>query len=62
MTRGERCACFMFIQSMVRDSERRRLLYEMDMALLTLRATVGETAPVVQLTGTYHNLLRQWAS
>ena len=62
VTRGERCACFMFIQSMVRDSERRRLLYEMDMALLTLRATVGETAPVVQLTGTYHNLLRQWAS
>lgn len=62
VTRGERCACFMFIQSMVRDSEQRRLLYEMDMALLTLRETVGETEPVVQLTGTYHNLLRQWAS
>ncbi len=62
VTRGERVACFMFIQSMVRDTAQRRLLYEMDMALLQLRETVGETAPVVQLTGTYHNLLRQWAS
>jgi PKHD-type hydroxylase len=62
VTRGERCACFMFIQSMVSDNGQRRLLYEMDMALLKLRETVGETEPVVQLTGTYHNLLRQWAS
>lgn len=61
VTRGERTACFMFIQSMVRDTGQRRLLYEMDMALLQLRATVGETEPVVQLTGTYHNLLRQWS-
>ena len=61
VTRGERMACFMFIQSMVRDAGQRRLLYDMDMALLKLRETVGETEPVVQLTGTYHNLLRQWA-
>jgi PKHD-type hydroxylase len=31
------------------------------MALLQLRQEVGETEPVVQLTGTYHNLLRRWA-
>lgn len=61
VTRGERLASFLFMQSMVRDENRRRLLYEMDMALLQLRASVGETGPVVQLTGTYHNLLRQWA-
>ncbi len=61
VTRGERLASFLFMQSMVRDAGRRRLLYEMDMALLQLRETVGDTAPVVQLTGTYHNLLRQWA-
>ena len=61
VTRGERVACFMFIQSMVRDAGQRRLLYDMDMALLQLRETIGETAPVVQLTGTYHNLLRQWS-
>ena len=61
VTRGERVSCFMFIQSMVRDPGQRRLLYDMDMALLKLRHEVGETAPVVQLTGTYHNLLRRWA-
>lgn len=61
VTRGERIACFMFIQSMVRDPSQRRLLYEMDMALLQLRQHIGETDAVVSLTGTYHNLLRQWA-
>ena len=58
---GERLASFLFMQSMVRDNTQRRLLYEMDMALLQLRATIGETEAVVKLTGTYHNLLRQWA-
>lgn len=61
VTRGERVACFMFLQSMVRDPGQRRLLYDMDMALLQLRQTVGETEAVVRLTGTYHNLLRSWA-
>lgn len=61
VTRGERVACFMWMQSMVRDAGQRRLLYEMDMSLLQLRTTLGDTDPVVRLTGTYHNLLRQWA-
>lgn len=61
VTRGERLACFLFIQSMVRDPGQRRLLYEMDMALLTLRSEMGESDAVVRLTGLYHNLLRRWA-
>jgi len=61
VTSGERIACFMFIQSMVRDPGRRRLLYDMDMAMLQLRHESGETAPLVRLTATYHNLLRLWA-
>ena len=61
VTGGSRIACFMFLQSMVRDAGQRRLLYDMDMALLKLRQDVGETEAVVQLTGTYHNLLRRWA-
>lgn len=61
VTRGERVACFMFIQSMVRDPLQRRLLFDLDMALLELRQQLGEMAPVVKLTGVYHNLLRQWA-
>lgn len=58
--RGQRVACFMFIQSMVRDPVKRRLLYDMDMSLVDLRANVGEIESVIQLTGTYHNLLRRW--
>lgn len=61
VTRGQRMACFMFIQSMVRDPGKRRLLYDMDMSLMQLRHSVGETEPVVHLTGVYHNLLRRWA-
>lgn len=61
VTQGERISCFMFIQSMVRDPGQRRLLYDMDMALLKLRQEIGETEAVVELTGTYHNLLRRWA-
>ncbi len=65
VTAGERLACFMFIQSMVRDPGQRRLLFDMDMALLALREQLGESGPgsdpVVRLTGTYHNLLRRWA-
>jgi PKHD-type hydroxylase len=62
VNRGERIACFMFIQSMVRDATQRRLLFDMDMALVKLRHQFGETPEVVKLTGVYHNLLRQWAS
>jgi PKHD-type hydroxylase len=61
VTRGERVACFLFIQSLVRSAEQRRLLFEMDMSLMQLRQDLGDTPAVVQLTGTYHNLLRQWA-
>lgn len=62
VTRGARLASFFWVQSMVRSDEQRRLLFEMDRHLMHLRSTVGETDPgVVGLTGTYHNLLRQWA-
>lgn len=61
VTRGERLASFFWIESMVRADEQRRLLYEMDMSLMRLRGELGETPELVQLTGTYHNLLRMWA-
>jgi PKHD-type hydroxylase len=51
----------MFMQSMVRDAGQRRLLYDMDMALLRLRGEIGDIDPVIRLTATYHNLLRRWA-
>ena len=62
VTRGARLASFFWIESMVRSTEQRLLLWNMDMDLLKLRSRVGETdAAVVGLTGTYHNLLRMWA-
>ena len=61
VTRGQRLACFFWIESMVRSDEQRRLLYELDMALLRLRQQHGESAETTALTGSYHNLLRMWA-
>ena len=61
VTRGCRLACFFWIESLVRSSERRRLLFDFDMALMHLRETHGEDAHTVALSGTYHNLLRMWA-
>jgi len=61
VTRGARLASFFWIESMVRSTEQRRMLYEMDMSLMKLRGEHGESDAVLQLTGVYHNLLRMWA-
>jgi PKHD-type hydroxylase len=61
VTRGARVACFFWVQSLVRSDEQRRLLFDMDMALLRLRQQHGESAETTALTGTYHNLLRLWS-
>jgi len=61
VSRGARLAAFFWVQSLVRDDGRRRLLYELDSAIQRLVATGADADAVLQLTGTYHNLLRQWA-
>jgi len=61
VTRGTRTACFFWIESMVRDDNQRSILFNMDVAILNLRESIGDTAPVISLTASYHNLLRQWA-
>lgn len=61
VTRGARMASFFWVESMVRGGEQRQLLFEMDMALLKLRRAGEDDPALVQLTGTYHNLLRMWA-
>lgn len=61
VTRGERLACFFWVESLVRSEEQRRLLFEMDMALMQLRQAHGESTSTTSLTGSYHNLLRMWA-
>ncbi|MGH8158324.1 MAG: Fe2+-dependent dioxygenase [Rhodanobacter sp.] len=61
VTRGTRVACFFWVQSMVRDDGQRALLFDMDNAIQRLAATGADESARVQLTGCYHNLLRQWA-
>jgi PKHD-type hydroxylase len=61
VTSGERVASFFWIQSMVRDDARRRVLFDIDVAVQRLAAELGQGhASVVALTGAYHNLLRMW--
>lgn len=62
VTSGVRVASFFWIESMVRSDEQRRILFDLDMNLLKLRAQLGETDETTALTGVYHNLLRQWAN
>lgn len=61
VTRGARLASFFWVQSMVRDDTRRRMLFELDSSIETLRQGNADAGAVLQLTGVYHNLLRQWA-
>ncbi|MBB5352829.1 PKHD-type hydroxylase [Haloferula luteola] len=65
VTRGARVSSFFWIQSMIRSDEQRTLLFDLDLAIQRIRGELGGQSAAdqsaVQLTGVYHNLLRQWA-
>ena len=62
VTRGRRVASFFWLQSMVRDTEARRTLFELDTAIQAIAEDRGHgDRAIIQLTGVYHNLLRRWA-
>jgi PKHD-type hydroxylase len=61
VTRGARVASFFWIQSLVRDDAQRTLLFDLDTAIQRVSQDVPDHPSAVQLTGIYHNLLRQWA-
>jgi len=61
VTSGERLAAFFWIQSMVRDTAQRTLLFDLDAAIQRLANDVPGHAALVDLAGIYHNLLRAWA-
>lgn len=61
VTRGTRLCAFFWIQSMVRDDGRRSLLFDLDVGLQRLNRDHPDHPSSVQLTGVYHNLMRQWA-
>ena len=61
VTRGARVCSFFWIQSMIRDDGQRSLLFDLDMGIQRLTADHPDHPSAIQLTGVYHNLLRQWA-
>ena len=61
VTKGRRLASFFWLQSMINSDEKRSLLFDMDMAIQSLRNKVNDSTEIVELTGVYNNLLRQWA-
>ncbi len=61
VSRGARLAAFFWVQSLIRDDGRRRLLFELDTSIQRLTGTGADADALLQLTGVYHNLLRRWA-
>ena len=61
VSRGSRWSSFFWIQSMIRDDARRTLLFDLDTAIQSLGQDVPDHPAAIQLTGIYHNLVRQWA-
>jgi len=61
VTRGARVAAFFWIQSLIRSDAQRRTLFELDVAIQQLTRKLPDAPELVQLTGVYHNLLREWS-
>ncbi len=60
VTKGVRLASFFWVQSMIRDDAQRTLLFDLDTAIQRLNQSGADARALVQLTGSYHNLLRMW--
>jgi PKHD-type hydroxylase len=61
VTRGRRVSSFFWIQSMIRSDAQRTLLFDLDRATQRVNRDMPQNPAAVELTGIYHNLLRQWA-
>ena len=62
ITRGERLACFFWLQSMVKDNAARQLLFDLDQAIQDLSSERGiDDRVCIRLSAIYHNLTRRWS-
>ncbi len=61
VTRGTRFASFLWAQSLVAADHRRKILYDMDLAIQALTGDHPEHRSIDALTNAYHNLLREWS-
>lgn len=61
VTSGRRIASFFWLQSLIRNDDQRRILYELDQSIISLTQQDPNQPELIRLTGVYHNLLRQWS-
>ena len=61
VTRGERLVAVTWIQSMVRDPDKRALLHELNQARETLLDERPDAAGTDQVNHSYINLVRMWS-
>lgn len=61
VTGGRRDVAVFWVQSMIRDSSRRSLLFQLDANIQSMRCRMPESPEIIALAGIYHNLLRMWA-
>ena len=60
VTRGVRLGAFAWIQSMVRDEQKRDLLFKMDQLRREMAADKAKASYMQGISNAYHNLLRMW--
>ncbi len=62
VTKGSRICAFLWVQSLVKNSQCREILFELDQSIQVLTMDRGsDDAEVSRLSGIYHNLVRQWS-
>jgi PKHD-type hydroxylase len=61
VTRGRRLACVFWIQSLIRDDDKREQLLELDRTIQQLTQRAVDPDVLVRLTAHYHSLLRLWS-
>ena len=61
VTRGARYAAFFWVQSMVKEEEKRNVLLDLELSVQRLFKDHPDHPSAVQLTGVYNNLLRLWS-
>lgn len=62
VTAGTRICAFFWIESLVRDSQQREMLFDLDQSIQAMTAQLSPSHEEVRrLTGVYHNLVRHWA-
>ena len=63
VTRGQRMAAILWLQSAVADAQARSMLFDLDQSIQSLSADRAKDDPDIdRLIHVYHNLLRRWAT